>query len=60
MTFEIGDIVSLKGSDGFSEVIGVIHDMEVLFVLIERAEPAWKETEFRFSDVTAQYRRIDT
>ena len=60
MTFEIGDVVSLKGLDGFHEVIGVIHDDERIFLSIEKREPAWSEVEFRFSDVDAQYRRIGT
>ena len=55
--FEIGDIVEIGSLDGWYEVIVILPESERLFVA---TGPEWEKQEFQFSDVVAQYRRVDT
>ena len=54
MTFEIGDVVKVRGSYEFYEVVGVIQDSAQIFLDMPQGE-----VEFSFSDIDEQYRRID-
>ncbi len=52
LEFEISDLVLVKDHDEYMDVVGVIHDDELLYVCCSTKQ----EFEVPFSDVDAQYK----